>query len=697
MSPTYLANCNRRQECGSSRSTSRGRGRRENSSRGQRPGHDCNEDVSSCSEADAEPPDPDMITMTFVPEEAAFLQGNQGGAIKSVARASGARVKLRNHNRTLDIAGSPEARSLAWRYVKIILAQMQWPVRLGDTEIDGDCSMVSVPEVAIALLTGTRGVHLRRLEEEWGVILLFVEYHGQGVHPATGGVCQDSSTGRSETLAIFGPKRGRRGAQLAAMNAIESELPGFFSDGVRVDDELYEDFDGGSEDWGTSTMQIKESVVPYAWGKNGSTRKKLMRASGCIMQLLGNIVIMSGTAQERSRAQEYVTMLLETLEGPVYVDSPEARADVTIVHVPGPVVGFVTGVRRESLGRHEEEWGVLMVFLGHHGQRGCPPPDSVVDLLIFGCDERSRKGAEINILCAIEFKSAGFCSAWLSEKTSDEEGFDEERRLMTQVQVSYVLGSKGAIRKQLAVASGAILQFVGTVCCIAGTGPERQRCKRYIGWLLSKLNRNGEASIDTRGRDDVTEIYFNGVSNKGVGIVTGRGGKTLWGIAVGTGTWCIIAGDHNAIERLCIFSYHKGSWNGDDGGRRRAERLFRDQLKEAKRYIQMENSQNGLYAGRDTGSNRELQRDSERSSCCMRRDDHSGNADARDIWHPGRRDPSPPQSLPPLPLRRRRPPPPWPARGAPAPWLRGHGASSAAAASRPAAPARPAQTPCKSG
>jgi len=227
-----------------------------------------------------------------------------------------------------------------------------------------------------------------------------------------------------------------------------------------------------------------------------------------------------------------------------------------------------------------------MLFIGEHGQHGSPQTDGIVTLLIFGT-ERARKGAEIDIMCAMEFKQTGFCTRNLRDRTSNLEGFDIEHKHMTEVEVSYALGVKGETRKRLAVASGAIIQFVGTVCCIAGTGPERQRCKDYLGWLLGRLR--GESTIDCRGRTDVTEIFVHGqgLNNKAMGIVTGKKGHTLQGVSKQTGTWCIVAKDHMGAERLCIFGHHVGSWLGETG-RRRAERMFRSVLKEAKAIVDAE-------------------------------------------------------------------------------------------------------------
>eukprot|EP00966_Prymnesium_polylepis_P267042 6169610-Prymnesium_polylepis.1 len=93
------------------------------------------------------------------------------------------------------------------------------------------------------------------------------------------------------------------------------------------------------------------------------TRKKLARSSGCIVEYVGYTVFMSGAGETRRRAKEYLDWLFQQLRGPVYVDGWEDRDDCTVVDVPRDCVGYVTGARRATLGKIEEEWGALMFFM----------------------------------------------------------------------------------------------------------------------------------------------------------------------------------------------------------------------------------------------------------------------------------------------------------------------------------------------
>lgn len=63
--------------------------------------------------------------------------------------------------------------------------------------------------------------------------------------------------GDTEKLAIFGRKRGRRGAELKVMAAVETKVPGYFTDKMTIG-ETENDSDG----FGTKTLILKVRAVP---------------------------------------------------------------------------------------------------------------------------------------------------------------------------------------------------------------------------------------------------------------------------------------------------------------------------------------------------------------------------------------------------------------------------------------------------
>jgi hypothetical protein len=118
-------------------------------------------------------------------------------------------------------------------------------------------------------------------------------------------------------------------------------------------------------------------------------------ASGCIVEYIGNVVHMSGTLSQRTRAHQYLDWLFLQLAGPVHVDQ-STRTDMCVVEVPTSCVGYVTGNRRETLGKMEEEWGVLMFFLDSYKDDPERHKRTMEKLAIFG-PKRNRRGAELKV------------------------------------------------------------------------------------------------------------------------------------------------------------------------------------------------------------------------------------------------------------------------------------------------------------
>ncbi|CAK0884716.1 unnamed protein product [Prorocentrum cordatum] len=159
---------------------------------------------------------------------------------------------------------------------------------------DGDLTMLQVPQEAVGFVTGRAGNFLRTIEEEWGTLMFFCEV----------------GTGRNreyEKLAIFGGVRGRRGAELKVLSAVETKVPGYYD---RIKESVVTR-DKGRDDsgtWGTDTMTFQDDELSYALGKQGGTRKKLERSSGAIVQYVGHNALFSGARPERKRAKEYMAL-----------------------------------------------------------------------------------------------------------------------------------------------------------------------------------------------------------------------------------------------------------------------------------------------------------------------------------------------------------------------------------------------------
>ena len=156
---------------------------------------------------------PDYIKLTDA--DAAFILGKGGKTKEKIARVAGAMLDLPQRSMTLEITGPPEARKRAIMYVECVMAQ-----RVGDVVLDeedpifkSDCTIVDVPSECAGFVTGRQGSFLRMVEEEYCTIMFFVRLKGESRRPRD-----------TEQMAIFGERRGRRGAELKVMAAIESKL-----------------------------------------------------------------------------------------------------------------------------------------------------------------------------------------------------------------------------------------------------------------------------------------------------------------------------------------------------------------------------------------------------------------------------------------------------------------------------------------
>merc|ERR1719230_1258254 len=194
-------------------------------------------------------------------------------------------------------------------------------------------------------------------------------------------------------------------------------------------------------------------------------------------------------------------------------------------------------------------------------------------LIIFG-SERGRRGAELKVMSTVDTKSPGMYTRGVREKFSKEKGFDTDRQIFKDDELSYALGKEGQTRKKLATASGCIVQYVGHVCFMAGTLKERKRAREYIDWLLQQ--RRGMVTVSSHGRDDCTEMH---VPANCKGWVTGNRGSELRRVEVETGTFLFMANDPHGEERLLILGADPGEKQGE-GGRAHAERLINEMIQE---------------------------------------------------------------------------------------------------------------------
>eukprot|EP01054_Gregarina_sp_Poly1_P003305 Gregarina_sp_Poly_1__3304@NODE_194_length_11600_cov_132_592994_g173_i0_p1_GENE_NODE_194_length_11600_cov_132_592994_g173_i0NODE_194_length_11600_cov_132_592994_g173_i0_p1_ORF_typecomplete_len801_score123_71KH_1/PF00013_29/0_055KH_1/PF00013_29/0_33KH_1/PF00013_29/1_3e02KH_1/PF00013_29/5_8e05KH_4/PF13083_6/27KH_4/PF13083_6/2KH_4/PF13083_6/5_2e02MOEP19/PF16005_5/1_5e03MOEP19/PF16005_5/0_38_NODE_194_length_11600_cov_132_592994_g173_i015623964 len=360
-------------------------------------------------------------------EEAAFVLGRQGRTKAKIGRVSGCRVNLTN-NLDLELIGSPEARARAELYVKLVVQQRRGPVIIDfDNKDRNDLTIVDVPTNCVAFVTGQQGHVLRSIEEEWATLMFFVRHINDIERPQTsnsmesnaedslvkeetgGGEERDgistagmnremddysvppkegeperqtylADDGISEKLLIFGDERGRRGAELKVMSAVEQKNPRRFSS--LFTPEYVSDRPG----FDTDRALIGKEDFSYALGKDGATRRKLAKASHCILEYIGRIAFIAGTQEERSRCREYLGWLIQQRTTAIHVDTT-GRSDVTTIVVPKNLVQSVAGPRGTTLRKLE---GISQTFCFIDAET---PNCNEERLLIFSHSAKARETA----------------------------------------------------------------------------------------------------------------------------------------------------------------------------------------------------------------------------------------------------------------------------------------------------------------
>ena len=207
----------------------------------------------------------DTITMTG--EDAAFLLGAGGSTKRKVARAAGARLELDDDadgKHVLTVSGPDASRARAVDYVRWVLKQ-----RLGAIEVSGasardDLSIVRVPADCVAYVTGKSGRVLRSVEEEFGTLLFFGKLVGDSGE-RTG---EETERGQTiETLCVLGDRRGRRGAELKVMSAVEHKTPGWYvNDEKKLRARLKQPGDGEGDGFGYDVFPFEDHEFSYALG-----------------------------------------------------------------------------------------------------------------------------------------------------------------------------------------------------------------------------------------------------------------------------------------------------------------------------------------------------------------------------------------------------------------------------------------------
>jgi len=341
-------------------------------------------------------------------KEVAYVFGRMGTTKDKLARVSGTNIELHGHD--LVIQGDADAVTRAKRYVNILLAQRHGDVYVDPADHTDDLTLVDVPTDCKGFVTGRGGATLRQIERECATLMTF---------------CRQKAD-KSEPLAIFGTRRGRLTAELKVMSVVEGKHPGWF---VEEEDEppkvhISETDSAQGGEWGVDFMRIEKSSLGYALGQGGNTRIKLQIASGCIIQYIGIWAAFGGTRDEQERGKAYLSWLINQRDYDFSVDV-DGRDDVTILYVPEPSVGYVTGKKAKTLRNLEQKSGTFCFFDKRKSGR------KKEKMLIFAVipDHRERAVEEVHMIVNFHQKKTGGFSRVSYNYDSED---DDDRGSMSQ-------------------------------------------------------------------------------------------------------------------------------------------------------------------------------------------------------------------------------------------------------------------------
>eukprot|EP00931_Biecheleriopsis_adriatica_P038245 TRINITY_DN21928_c0_g2_i1.p1 TRINITY_DN21928_c0_g2~~TRINITY_DN21928_c0_g2_i1.p1 ORF type:complete len:589 (-),score=87.86 TRINITY_DN21928_c0_g2_i1:17-1606(-) len=413
----------------------------------------------------------------------------------------------------------------------------------------------------MASVLGTAGATLRRMEQDYSVIMFVCDVIGRAKREDT------------ERLCILGSRKGRRAAQLEFMSNVEDNAPDFFLGPLRESGETFMQPSDRYGDWGTSTCELTDDDIRFLIGAGGRTSKALCTASDCIIQIIGTYVFVSGTREQRLRAEDYMGIVLCKINPKDFVAHAvalfdEDRPDRSLMYIPDQDIAYITGKGRETLAEMEDKFGVIMVF-AQSINLTCNMPNAD-RLAIFG-PLRGRTCAEIEVLSCVEKNNPGTSTPGLGDTTIADDVFAVDCLVIEDKQnVAYITGQNSTTRSRLSRASGAHLQFVGNILHIAGSLEERTRAKDYVKFHLQLEKRSEQRHIDVSGRSDVTVLetdgrYFNATE--------------LFKIEGETNAFCLNAPPlaEGEVRRFLIFG---SEGDPDLGGRAKAKKMALAMLKE---------------------------------------------------------------------------------------------------------------------
>jgi rRNA processing protein Krr1/Pno1 len=489
-------------------------------------------------------------------DDAAYVLGKDGKTKNKISRASQCLVNVIDNVGKVELHGGVLERTRAWKYIQCyVLQRHSRTIEMSDvhlTEDPTDVTVMEIPAVAMAYAMGRNAQCFMTMEEEFGCLLF--------TNSAKSGTYDLSSA--TKKLTIFGNIRARRSAELRIMSSVDMKLPNYYmSNGLLIE------ADNHPSGFDISILQIPEGDLNLALGRAGATRKKIQRASHCILEYIGNHAVFCGTPSEIRRAIFYFRLVGAHIMNHKQFENLhlEGRSDCAVVEIAKEAIGYVTGESRQTLSVIEDTYGTLLFF--------CHASDNTEkeNLVIFG-PRKARHGTILKVMSSVEAWFARkntpnyFSSTW-DQSRCEGEGFGIEYIRLTEDDLRYAVGKGGSTRKKISRASGAALEYVGSFAVAVGSGRERRLARDYLSFLLTTRTRENLAfdpEIATK-RDDVSVVTLE---QECALALQADSGKLLRSIEDETFTFLILTmgnRDNNNTYTLYIFSF-------STEGRKRADK-----------------------------------------------------------------------------------------------------------------------------
>jgi len=111
-------------------------------------------------------------------------------------------------------------------------------------------------------------------------------------------------------------------------------------------------------------MQLEGEAVAYVLGRDGTTKRRLEKCSGCQLEVGSDTISVYGTPAERKLGMFFIEVTLQQRNKKMNLNFSELedREDCEKLDVPKECVGFVLGNRGATLRGFEDQSCAYMVF-----------------------------------------------------------------------------------------------------------------------------------------------------------------------------------------------------------------------------------------------------------------------------------------------------------------------------------------------